>query len=798
VNDHTFRALEFDSIREMLRARAGSPPGRSRVGALRPYVTRAEVREAQELTSEARTVLSVVGRQPYHDLPELDALLPATRAEGAHLEAVGLLDMATFIAVTSDIARAISQVSSAPRLAGLAGTVRDLGEVRDAIRRAILPSGEIADDASPRLAELRRASARAKAQLVSVMESYLHDKDAGRVLQERLIATRNERAVLVLRADSRGQIPGVVHGRSSSGASLFVEPFPAVEINNDLVALADDERQEVLAILRGLTARVRDRLGELERTAQVMTQLDALQAQALLARDMEASPPDISDELHLDLRRARHPLLMASLCASLGVPRRSTREVVPVSIHLSPGAPVLVISGPNTGGKTVALKTAGLLALMAQSGLHIPADEGSLLPVFESVFADIGDEQSIAADLSTFSARLGHVVEMTRQLKQPALVLLDEVGSGTEPSEGGALGVAVVEHFRGRGAMVMATTHHGVMKTYAQTTPGVVCGSFGYDPNTYAPTYRLELGTAGRSLALEMAERLGLAPEILSDARGRLDRREADLDALARRLEQERVALAADTTRVAAEHSAVEALKARQQRLLDEIDERKRSEAQTFAKLLERRGMEVLRKTDDAIRQAVARVEAARGAPLNAAARARREAREALTAAQDEVLSDPTLGLPPPKPLPVLVKGERVRVADLGVVGLVLSLSEDDAELDVGGKRVHVPLRSLVPLGTRRAAASLPHASALPAKVIPIELNLIGLTIDEALPRVEKLLDDAILSDQTHVRIVHGHGAGRLRAAVRTLIERHPQVASFRAGGPSEGGTGATIVELKD
>jgi DNA mismatch repair protein MutS2 len=289
-----------------------------------------------------------------------------------------------------------------------------------------------------------------------------------------------------------------------------------------------------------------------------------------------------------------------------------------------------------------------------------------------------------------------------------------------------------------------------------------------------------------------------LAPEILSDARGRLDRREVDLEALARRLEQERAALAADTTRIAAERGAIEALKAQQQRLLEEIDERKRSEAQTFAKLLERRGMEMLRRVDDAIRQAVARVEAARGGPLNAAAQARREARETLTAAQDEVLSDPTLGLPPPKALPVIAKGERVRVAELGVVGLVLSLSEEDAELDVGGKRVHVPLRSLVPLGTRPAAAPLPRTSAPLRKVIPIELNLIGMTVDEALPRVEKLLDDAILSDQTHVRVVHGHGAGRLRAAVRTLLERHPQVASFRAGGPGEGGTGATIVELKD
>jgi DNA mismatch repair protein MutS2 len=798
VNDHTFRALEFESVREMLRARAGSPPGRQHIDALYPHVTAEEVREALAQTSEARVVLSVVGRQPYHDLPNLETLLPAMRAEGAHLDPKGLLDLATFIAVTGDVARVVARVEGAARLTNLAGTVRDLGDVRDAILRAILPGGEIADDASPRLAELRRATARAKAQLASVMESFLHDKDSGRVLQERLIATRNERSVLVLKADFRGQIPGIVHGRSGSGASLFVEPMPAVEINNDIAALLDDERQEVLAILRGLTARVRDRLGELERTATVMARLDAWQAQALLARDMDASCPTVGQELRLDLRRARHPLLMASLSAPQHTPRRSTREVVPVSIRVEPEAPVLVISGPNTGGKTVALKTVGLLALMGQCGLHIPADEGSRLPLFESIFADIGDDQSIFADLSTFSARLAHTVEMTRALKLPALVLLDEVGSGTEPSEGGALGTAIVDHFRRRGAMVVATTHHSVMKTYAQATPGVVCGSFGYDPDTYAPNYRLSLGAPGRSLALEMAERLGLAAEILADARSRVDRREVDLDALARQLELERAALAADTRRIAEERRAAEGLRTEQQRLLDEIVERKRGEVQTFAKVLERRGIEMLRKADDAIRQAVARIEAARGAPLRVAAQARREAREALAATQDEILSDPTLGLPPPAAPPILAKGERVRVADLGVVGVVLALSRESAELDVGGKRVHVPLRSLVPLGARPAAARVPRAHAPLSKALPVEINLIGMTVDEALPRVEKLLDDAILSDQTELRVIHGQGAGRLRAAVRTLLETHPQVASFRAGGPGEGGSGATVVELKD
>ncbi len=333
--------------------------------------------------------------------------------------------MASFCALSTDIGRALARCEGVPFLSHLAGRVADTSELAGRIHDTLLPTGEVADDASPRLSEIRRSIARARTQLQSVMESYLQGKETARVLQERLIASRNERYVLVLKAEFRGQIPGIIHGSSSSGASLFVEPLPAVEINNDIVSLADDERREVLRILQELTARVRGRLDDLERAAEVMARLDVMQAQALLARDMAAQPPAIVDELRLDLRDARHPLLVSELTEPLGLPRRSTRAPVPVSIRVEPEAPVLVISGPNTGGKTVALKTAGLLTLMAQCGLHIPAGEGSLVPAFQSVFADIGDDQSIVADLSTFSAHLANIVAMTRELKLPALVLLD-------------------------------------------------------------------------------------------------------------------------------------------------------------------------------------------------------------------------------------------------------------------------------------------------------------------------------------------------------------------------------------
>jgi DNA mismatch repair protein MutS2 len=358
------------------------------------------------------------------------------------------------------------------------------------------------------------------------MESYLRGKDADRLLQEKLITTRNDRFVLLVRAEQRGHLPGVVHGSSGSGASLFVEPMPAVELNNDIVALGEEERQEIVRILRELSQRVFEGVTELQRAAEILGELDAAQARALLAREMDASAPEIVTEAELELRDARHPLLEAGFCERLGLPRRSTRSPVPVTLRFARQAPVLVISGPNTGGKTVALKTVGLLALMAQSGLHVPAAPGSRLPGFQRVFADIGDEQSITADLSTFSAHLATIVEMTRDLARPALVLLDEVGAGTDPTEGGGLGVAIVDHFRRAGAMVVATTHHGLMKAYAQATQGVACASFGYDPRTFEPTYRLQLGVPGRSLALEMAERLGLPEPIVQDARARLDDKE--------------------------------------------------------------------------------------------------------------------------------------------------------------------------------------------------------------------------------------------------------------------------------
>ncbi len=799
LNGNTFRALEFDKIGALLLQQAGSASGRSLLESLAPSTDPDEVREALGRTSEGVALLRAPGRQPYHDLPDLTEALAAARVGGNHLEPRTLLDVASFIEGSVEIGRRVAQAERAPRLARLASGIRDATDVAAVIRRAVLPSGEVADDASPKLQETRRALLRLKAQLTSVMESFLRARDADRLLQDKLVTTRNDRYVLLLKAEFRGQVPGVIHGSSGSGQSLFVEPLPAVELNNDIVSLQDEERQEVVRILQRLTARVGDRAEELSRAGQILGELDAVQAMALLARDMDAHPPEIAEGSELELVDARHPLLMANLAERLGIDRRGQREPVPVSLRVGFGNPVLVISGPNTGGKTVALKTTGLLAVMAQCGLHVPAGPGSLLPVFRRIYADIGDEQSIAANLSTFSAHLATIVEMTRDLAAPSLVLLDEVGAGTDPTEGGALGVAIVDHFRQRGAIVVATTHHGLMKAYAQSTPGVACASFGYDPDTYEPTYRLTLGAPGRSLALEMAERLGLPAEAVRDARARRDDKDAQAETLLARLEKEQAEIARERERVEAERREVDAARARAEEAEQSIAARKRREVELFARTLHRRGEDLERRAHEAIAAAVERLEKSQKL-TSAAPRLRGEAVKAIREGQAEVLKDPELALPEEQEAPQspIELGTRVKVRNLGLTGDVIGLSGNEAEVAVSGKRLRVPRSELVALqgGGKKGKVTLPDR---PAKnTTPAEINLVGLTVDEALPRVDKLLDDAALSDRREVRVIHGFGEGKLRKAVAGLLKGHPHVASYRAGGAGEGGGGVTIVELRD
>src|SRR5438874_4802634 len=509
------RALEFHRIVEAVEGFALTPMGAERLARMQPSIDARHVAQLLAATSETTRYVAAHGLFPLRASGELPQILAALAVEGRALEASRLLALAAFLDSVDESKAGIRRApGSFPLLEAASGGAASFKGETAQTRDKIDPSGDVVDHASPELKLIRERMRKQRARLRSTLESYLRGKETAKYLQDQVVTERNGRYVLVVKTEHRSAIPGIVHGSSTSGASLFLEPLSTVEINNDIVALEEQEAEEVRRILLALTDAFRARAADMHRTIDAATELDVLQARARYSDSIDGIEPALSTDGAFELQAARHPLV---------------KNAVPVTIKVIPPATVLLITGPNTGGKTVALKTAGLFALLAQSGLRIPAAEGSRLPVFRSLFADIGDEQSIEASLSTFSAHITNIASMDRALATPALVLLDEVGSGTDPIEGGALGVAIVDRFRRRGATVIATSHYDALKTYASTTEGVASAAFGFDNDTFAPTYQLLYGTPGRSLALEIASRLGLNPEVVAAARENLSAREAQL-----------------------------------------------------------------------------------------------------------------------------------------------------------------------------------------------------------------------------------------------------------------------------
>src|SRR5215471_5876022 len=567
------KALEFDRIVEMVRAFALTPMGNERLGRTVPSSDPQKVAQLLAATTETTRYLASNALFPLRATRDLPQILSALAIEGRALEAARLLDLAVFLDSVDEAKSAIRRTPGTfvvleAATGGAASFKAESGQVREKID----DSGEVVDGASPELKSIRERLRKQRTRLRGTLESYLRGKETAKYLQDLVVTERNGRYVLVVKAEHRNSLPGIVHGASTSGASLFLEPLSTVEINNDIVALEEQEAEEVRRILLALTDSFRSRAGDLARTIEAAAVLDVLQARARYSQSIDGIEPVLSTDGAFELQAARHPLL---------------KQPTPVSIKVIPPATVLLVTGPNTGGKTVALKTAGLLALMTQAGLRIPAADGSRVPVFRSIYADIGDEQSIDASLSTFSAHITNIASMDRSLSTPALVLLDEVGSGTDPIEGGALGVAIVDHFRRRGATVIATSHYDALKTYASTTEGVATAAFGFDAETFAPTYQLMYGSPGRSLALEIAARIGLNPSIVAAARAQLSPHEAQLsehlakiDEDLRAAERERQTAARDRERLEQEEARVrqkeEALRQREdafrQRLKDEID----------------------------------------------------------------------------------------------------------------------------------------------------------------------------------------------------------------------------------
>jgi len=789
------RGIEWDAIRALIASDARTPMGRERASTAEPLSTPSEVDEALDATAEARRALAQEGAPPLDGLSDPRPILDRAHADGSVLDGPELLALLPLLDAAPRLAayaRAIRPV--APRLAASADGLPRLADLRELLRKALDDDGGLTDRASARLGSVRRELRERRRRLVADLERLLQ-AEGDRVFADRFVTVRHGRYVLPVRAEARGRLRGIVHDRSQSGQTLFVEPEAMVETNNDLVALERDEQQETARILAELTEAVRARRDELAALVETLGALDWVFARAHLADRMEATRPALDRQGRVDLKAARHPLLLAQRW------RDPAREVVPVDLELAPDRPLLLITGPNAGGKTIALKTLALLSLMTQAGCHVPAAEGSRVPVFERIFAVIGDDQSVAENLSTFSAFIKQIREVLDEADAHSLVLLDELGAGTDPDEGAALARAILESLAERGALVVATTHLEPLRAFAAVEPRARNASVEFDAATLAPTFRLVYDRPGQSWALAIAARLGLAPALILSAEGhrtaearRLGELLAQLDAR-NRSEAER---ARELERRETETAA---------RLAAARDAERRAGEQARA-VLERAKAEAAALLTD-IRRAVS----SEWERLKRADRSRpalQESRRRLQDAAARVLPAVPDLAPTDSPL---TPGAPVVAAHLGLKGELLEIHGETATVRAGSVTVRVPVaalrRSETPVAgdgrgnhweaDRRAPEALRRRpdGKHEERGIAAELMLLGKTTDEARDLVEQYLDDAFMAGLPSVRLVHGKGTGALRKAVRTLLSSHPLVETFRDGEPSEGGAGATVAALK-
>ena len=785
MNARSLRALEFSQILRRLAEHASFSLGKELALRLRPTTDEEEVKRRQQESTEARSLLEM---EPHFTVGGAKDLCPHLKkaAIESPLTPAELLDIRDTIASGTALRRRLYSLRRLfPTLAEIAQGIEECSALLGEIRRSINDRGEVVDGASPALARIRRELHQVHERLLSKMERIASSPENAPFLQEPMVTQRSGRYVIPLKADFKGRIPGVVHDQSASGATLFVEPLATLELNNQWRELQLAEEKERERILRGLTARVAEEIPAIEGTLKALASLDLALAKGRYSASLSCVEPRFTpfrspkgDFLHpgstLSLIQARHPLLLPE-------------EVVPIDIHISDDFFILVITGPNTGGKTVSLKTVGLTALMAQSGLHIPAQEAEL-SIFQGVYADIGDEQSIEQSLSTFSSHLTNIVTILARADERCLVLLDELGAGTDPVEGSALARAILDHLRHRKITSFVATHYSELKSYAHITPGVENASVEFDLETLAPTYVMSIGLPGRSNALAIATRLGLDEGVVREARRLISREDLEVErylADIRKARQE--ALAAAEAAKAARGEA----------------ERKERELAEELKALEGSRREVI---NEARKQARRELREVREEIRRLVAEAKKKATSVEVEAKLTELGEKLQPLPPVKKGPPLggVKiGETVWVEGLGREGEVVGLEGDQVEVQAGPFRVKADIEDLAASVKDPEGREGPPREGAPGSIslplpqpVPDSLELRGAKAEEALWRLDKYLDDAFLGGLSSIRIIHGKGKGTLRRLVRQAVESHPLVASYRAGEADEGGDGVTVVRL--
>jgi DNA mismatch repair protein MutS2 len=799
MNPQSLELLEYEALRTLLGGFVASDLGRVELAAMQPSTDRAwlaatlaDTTEALEYSREATrsAKAEAPSRLRFEGIPNPAAPAAKLRIEGAVLDGLEIAALAGLMERASEIRNGLAAHGGRfPRLASQAAALADFRGVLRDLSGKLNPDGSVSDSASVALARIRRDMERQRNQIQESLERFLRSHRDDGVLQEEFVTLRNDRFVVPVIPGAKKRIPGVIHGTSGSGHTLFVEPLETIELNNDLVRLSEEELREVHRILREMTAKLRDHAGDLRSAIQILGRLDFVFAKARFAMDFDAIVPRFSpeNEPRMLLRGARHPLLEAVL-------KRQRKRVVPISLELNATRRTLLISGPNTGGKTVAMKTAGLLALMAQSGLPVPAEEAEF-PVFEEVLADIGDQQSIEQSLSTFSAHVARIRAMVEAVTpDTSLVLLDELGRATDPEEGGALGVAILEEFREFRAFTLASTHLLAIKVYGSNTPGVLNASMGFDEATLEPTFQLRTGAPGKSAGLDIASRLGLPEHLIQRARAALSSTERDLQLMLTSLEQQLGEAAAKSEQLEQRKEELELREAERMRALD----RKENER---LKQFERSAAEAMEQFEARAQETIERVLCG-AEQRKAAERALRQVAQTKRGLREEMEAMKSPGGEPKKLLAV-TEGARVRLRDVSSPSRVLKVLPDDMlEVEVGLLKMQVRRSDVLEvLPAVAAGVKLPKGVTFTGgprwDALTREINVIGKTAEEASEIVDKFLDSAVLAEVTHIRIVHGHGHGILRKMVQELLARHPQVEKHYPASPQEGGTGATIVELK-
>jgi len=809
VSRSAAQVLEFDQLKEIVGGYTTCAPGRRAIGALTLRHDVAALDAEFVLVAEAVGYLRAGSELGFGSFADPEQWLARLAVPAAVLSVAEFLDASSLLEVASSLRQVFkADTTKYPLLAARAAALGDFRHLATAIRRAILPNGEISDDASPQLRRTRTGIAQGRATIRRSLESILRARGetGGSAGGEDYVTLRNDRFVIPVRASDRRGVPGVVHGASATGQTVYVEPLEAIDLNNRLVQLSEEELVEIARILTELTERLRADRGPLAAAAAQIAHMDSVFARARFAREIDCVMPVFQAGNSLRLDSARNPVLEAKL-------RPLGRKAVPLSLALGGDETVMVISGPNTGGKTVALKSVGLAALSAQSGIPVAAERAEM-PVFDHVLADIGDEQSIAADLSTFSAHVVNLKAMLDVATERSLMLVDEMGTGTAPEEGAALAVALLEEFRARHSLTIATTHHDRLKSYASTTPGIVNAAMEFDEENLRPTYRLLVGVPGTSNGIEIARRLGLPVRVVEHARASLtpESREArDLIAYLHRSRDEMEQIKRQSREELAQ------LEGERRLLQTEWVERQKKRIaeleRNFQETQKRLEAEVARVTADIHDRALrAQIEKQSGKRLGKFAA---DARADTNAAVVETLagSQADLGVAAPvagKPVApeLLSSGQRIVVKNFKQPVVFRRHDGRNAEIEAGPLRMRIPLSDVLAIadeaqapkssaaGAGRSAGVTVHAQPSDEPVGD-EINVIGCTVEEATNRVDKFIDEAALAGKPSVRIIHGHGMGALRRGLAKFLTEHPLVESIHHEAADRGGEAITIAELR-